>query len=275
MKAPIFKYKKDVAIVNFYGSDIPLVWIDQLGMPGVVFVDLVESMGLDYRSQSAKVKEDPFYMMGEVVVRGRPTLVLPIIKLNAYLFRINPNKIDPNRVIVKNGQEVNLRAMILKYQEECAIVLSDYWNHGMAVNARDIPYGGDQTDVMGPVAQSRPRLGRVIANYCDYAERQHGHPIDVDVVMEALHNIFGDYIDVSLVKDPTLAAQGLGSGRDLMLLSVMEQAAADALKKLQYENLHPRDTLQGVSEYVAQTLVNLGNKFMEPKPTWNRGNGLF
>lgn len=128
---------------------------------------------------------------------------------------------------------------------------------------------------MGPVAQSRPRLGRVIAAYCDYSERQHRHSLDVDVIIEALHNIFGDYVDISIVKDPTLAAQGLGSGRDLMLLSVMEQAAADALKKLQYEDLHPKDTLRGVSEYVAQTLVNLGNKFMEPKPTWNKGNGLF
>lgn len=271
------KYQRmqGVQWVNFYGDEIPLVWIEEREMPGVVLVNICEALGLDYATQFAKVSEDTeFFRPASVVINGRPTLTIPINKINSWLFRINPNRVTG--FVTRGAVDIDKRMLLIKYQEECSMVLSDYWIHGVAINARQTPYVevGEDVEWLGPVAATRPRLLRAIAAYCDYLDKSHGVILEVDNLIDAIKNIFGKFIDITLVNNPELAARGVCSGRDLWQLALMENATADFLRNNVIKNMHPEDVLDAIEDYISKTTENLGHHFIRVRDTWNFGNGL-
>lgn len=269
---------REIDVVNFYGDELAVVSIPELNTLGVALVDICKSLNIDYSTQFRKVSEQPRFQGHSVEIKGRRVLTIPITKLNAFLFSINPNSVGDG-FITRNGVDVSKKDMLIKYQDECAIVLHDYWMHGLSINNRKVPYLMDDEDVSpnyGPVAASRPRLRRVMVSFCDYAEQECQYPIVMDDLYTGLTNIFADFVPVPLIKDPSLATSksDIYSARDLWMLAILENAAADALKNIQFKALDVSQAFNLVDEYLIRTVEVLGHHFVTIRSTFNHGNGI-
>lgn len=110
--------------VAFHGDTVVLVGKD--GQPYVAMKPVVGNMGLDWKSQHAKLGEKFGSVMAEITTTGVDgkqygMTCLPLRKLAAWLYSISPNKVAPE-----------LRDKIVQYQEECDEVLWNYWIKGAA-----------------------------------------------------------------------------------------------------------------------------------------------
>lgn len=113
--------------VPFYEDTVVLV--GQNNEPYVAMKPVVVNMGLDWESQLRKLGEkfsattvEMTVVAGDGKLRGM--ICLPLKKLPAWLYSINPNKVKPE-----------LRDKIIRYQEECDDALWDYWTKGSATRA--------------------------------------------------------------------------------------------------------------------------------------------
>lgn len=97
--------------------------------PCVAVKPIVEGLGLDWRSQQAKITASSRYGHMSIPLQtagGKQEMIcIPLRKLNGWLFSINPAKVRED-----------LREKVIAYQEECFEVLYKYWNEGIAVNHR-------------------------------------------------------------------------------------------------------------------------------------------
>lgn len=115
--------------VPFHNAELFLV--EHNGQPYTPLRQIVQGMGLDWASQFTKIKqkfatcvvEITMQILGDDQVRSHTCI--PVRKLPAWLYSVNPNKVKPE-----------LRDTVIKYQEECDDVLWDYWTKGIAVNPR-------------------------------------------------------------------------------------------------------------------------------------------
>lgn len=106
--------------VPFYEDTVVLVGKDN--EPLVSMKPIVINMGLDWKSQHAKVTDRFSSVMVEITTTGGDgkqyaMTCLPLRKLPAWLYSISPNKVKPE-----------LRDKIIRYQEECDDALWDYWS---------------------------------------------------------------------------------------------------------------------------------------------------
>jgi hypothetical protein len=105
-----------------------LLLVDNGGVPFVPMKPVVDGMGLDWKSQHAKLTAGRFsstmVMITMVAEDGhrRKMSCLPLRKLPGWLTSIHANKVRPE-----------LREGIIAYQNECDDVLWSYWNDGLAV----------------------------------------------------------------------------------------------------------------------------------------------
>lgn len=111
--------------VTFDGDS--LVLASHEGEPYVVMKPAVSALGLDWKSQHAKLTEKFSATMGIITTvaedgKLREMLSLPLRKFPGWLYTINPSKVAPE-----------LRDKILRYQNECDEVLWAYWTSGVAV----------------------------------------------------------------------------------------------------------------------------------------------
>lgn len=130
--------------IEFYGDTLEIV--DMNGQPGVTARRLVENLGLDWSTQREKL-QDPLFNcrhMPSVGADGkqREMLVLPVDRLPAFLFSINPKKVRED-----------LQEKLAYYRLECAGVLYNYWAKGYAINPRQTPEGAlkDYSEGVGAV----------------------------------------------------------------------------------------------------------------------------
>jgi hypothetical protein len=105
-----------------------LVAIEHDGKPYVAMRQIVENLGLDWKSQSIKINErfDSTVQVITTVAKDgkqRSMLCLPIIVLPGYLYSISPSKVKPE-----------LRELVKSYQTECTEVL---YNHFTGRAARE------------------------------------------------------------------------------------------------------------------------------------------
>lgn len=110
--------------VPFYEDIMVLVNHEQ--QPFVAMKPVVENMGLDWKSQQVKLIEkfnSTRVIITSVAEDGKPRdmVCLPLRKLPAFLYSINPEKVKPA-----------LRDKIRRYQEECDEALWNYWSKGSA-----------------------------------------------------------------------------------------------------------------------------------------------
>lgn len=120
-----------ISTINFHGQDL-LAIKDNDGNMFVAMKPIVEGMGLSWPRQFRKLQENKTkYLSCHMAIQvpgddqTRETLFIPINKLNAWLFSVNPEKVRKD-----------IRPGIIRYQEECAFVLYEYWHKGVAVNPR-------------------------------------------------------------------------------------------------------------------------------------------
>lgn len=110
--------------VPFYGDT--LVLVDHAGQPFVAMKPIVENMGLYWTGQHAKLT-DKFGATIQIICtvgedgRQRDMVCLPLRKIPAFLYSVNPSKVKPE-----------LREKIVRYQDECDDALWDYWANGSA-----------------------------------------------------------------------------------------------------------------------------------------------
>ena len=116
--------KTELMPVPFYGDT--LVLVNEEGTPFVAMRAIVENMGLAWQVQHRKLTEK-FGATVTIMVtvgedgRNREMVCLPLRKLPAWLYSVNPNKVAPE-----------LRDKIIQYQNECDDALWDYWTKGQA-----------------------------------------------------------------------------------------------------------------------------------------------
>ena len=147
--------------------------LDYQGEPFAPVKPIVENMGMDWASQTAKLKANkerwsvsiietispkgianittPSLMGGE-----QKMLCMPVRKLPAFFASISPNKVKPE-----------LRPKIIRYQNECDEVLWRYWTQGKAertssnpipavpVQSADAPITPDQQCTLQAIAKQR------------------------------------------------------------------------------------------------------------------------
>ena len=110
--------------VSFHGDTI--FCINHNDQPYTAMRPIVENMGLDWRSQQAKITSCNRWSVVNITTvaqdgKERQALCMPVRKLPAFLASINPKKVKPE-----------LRERIELYQAECDEVLWQYWTEGQA-----------------------------------------------------------------------------------------------------------------------------------------------
>lgn len=111
--------------VPFLGNELIIVSND--GEPYVVMRSIVDSMGLDWKSQYNKIFQRFRSCVVEITmqlpydVQRRKVVCMKLKKLPAWLYTIQPNKVKPE-----------IRERIIRFQEECDEVLWQYWTTGVA-----------------------------------------------------------------------------------------------------------------------------------------------
>ncbi len=106
--------------VFFHNTHLSIV--EHNGQPYTPMKPIVEGMGLDWKSQYRKIVKKFKTCMVKMTIQlfgdsqSREVVMLPLRKLPAWLYSVEPNKVKPE-----------LRDTVIKYQEECDDVLWDYW----------------------------------------------------------------------------------------------------------------------------------------------------
>ena len=116
----------DVAVpstVSFRSTELML--LDRGGDPYVPMKPVVEGIGLNWKSQHAKLSSSRFAStMVEITIvaadgKTRGMSCLPLRKLPGWLMTLYPNKVRPE-----------IRAQVVAYQDECDDVLWVHWLRG-------------------------------------------------------------------------------------------------------------------------------------------------
>ena len=119
---------KEIHKVNDLGAVLAIM-VDENGQPMVPVHPVVEAIGLGYADEYQRLKGDRRFGASKMRVRHGDDVieevVVPLTKLHAFLFSINPDHVSP---------EAAARREL--FQNECVDVLNDYWNKGMAINDR-------------------------------------------------------------------------------------------------------------------------------------------
>ncbi|WP_371915939.1 phage antirepressor N-terminal domain-containing protein [Pseudomonas sp. B19(2017)] len=118
------------SVIPFRSAKLLLVERD--GQPFIPMKPVVEGMGLDWKSQHAKLQGSRFNaIMVMITTTGADgkqyeMACLPLRKLAGWLMSIHASKVRPE-----------LRDGVIDYQNECDDALWSYWNQGRAVNHRE------------------------------------------------------------------------------------------------------------------------------------------
>ncbi|MFP8677659.1 phage antirepressor N-terminal domain-containing protein [Enterobacter asburiae] len=118
----------NTSYVPFNGQQI--ITAMAAGIAYVAMKPIVENLGMSWGTQQQKLarhigKFGCIHMNIPSAGGIQKMLVLPLKKLNGWLFSINPEKV-----------RADIRDNLIQYQEECFTVLHDYWTKGEAKNPR-------------------------------------------------------------------------------------------------------------------------------------------
>ncbi|MCG9949203.1 hypothetical protein MIB43_004620 [Providencia rettgeri] len=109
--------------IQFHGQQI--ITAMEEGVAYVAMKPIVENLGMSWSTQLRKINEnnDKFNCVHMNMVatdkKLRDVLCMPLKKLNGWLFSINPSKVKES-----------IRSKLVAYQEECFLVLHEYWTTG-------------------------------------------------------------------------------------------------------------------------------------------------
>lgn len=116
-----------LASVHFYQDN--LILINQENEPFVAMKPIVVQMGLVWAAQYVKIMEKFNPVVSIIETTGEDgkqyeMICLPLRKLTAWLYSINPNKVAPE-----------IKDKVIQYQEECDDVFWKYWTTRFSGNA--------------------------------------------------------------------------------------------------------------------------------------------
>lgn len=114
--------------VQFHNDTI--FCLEHNGEPYTPVRPIVENLGLSWGNQSEKLQEAEHFNCCHIRTvaadcKEREMLCLPVRKLAAFLYTINPNKV-----------RADLKEKLIQYQNECDDVLWQYWTKGRAVSSK-------------------------------------------------------------------------------------------------------------------------------------------
>ena len=116
-----------IVAIPFHGQTVQSVEVD--GKPHVVFRPLVESIGLDYRSQSRRLSGKSWAGMVKMTIpsKGGPQEMtcIDVRTLTMWLATIDENRVSEEA-----------RPLVVAYQNEVADAIESYWTQGGAINPR-------------------------------------------------------------------------------------------------------------------------------------------
>ena len=115
--------------VSFYGNSLYIV--EHNGEPYTPMKPIVKGMGIDWTGQFVKLRnQKEKFGCRDISIPSvggiQEMLCIPLRKLSGWLFSINPAKVKES-----------IRPKVIQYQEECFVVLHDYWTKGEATNPRN------------------------------------------------------------------------------------------------------------------------------------------
>lgn len=120
--------KVDVVAIPFHGEKILTVDVD--GNPHIVLKPVLESIGLDYWGQVAKLRGRSWAVTGQRPATGADGKTYQMVTCDVQTFLMLLATIDENRV------GVDVKPKLVLYQREVARAIEDYWTKGKAINPR-------------------------------------------------------------------------------------------------------------------------------------------
>lgn len=300
-------------LINFFGEPIAVVEteLEVNGrvepVLGVVARRLVEQLGLDWSSQLQKLRddEDNRYRAFEGRAVGPDgkeysSTIIPLNAVNAFLFSINrKNLSDDDLVTTRNADgstyQESKKKKLIRYQDECATVLYDYWQHGAAMNFRANPSDIDSQKTYDILKTSRKRYNNMFNNLvASILERKGKRGPDFEeavaeftgkleqqvreqivVCMDAAEVDF----DKGLIRyrgEPGLHEM---SGMEAIRITILENCVCDLIGQFNRKDIGDGEQyeviFQMLPEYFDDYLANVGDQVLMMRSTFNRGRGLF
>jgi hypothetical protein len=112
-----------VTTIDFHGTTLLAIGGKTPGETLVAMKPVVEGMGLDWKSQHAKLASHPVLSKAMVLVtipwegKGQPMTAVPLTRLSFWLATIQPKRIP----------DEDVRSAVIAYQEKCADVLFEHF----------------------------------------------------------------------------------------------------------------------------------------------------
>lgn len=305
------------AIFNFFGEPIAVIeteievkvadGVRVEPVLGVVAKRLSEQLGIDWKTQYEKLAndEDNRYGCFEAKAEGPDgkmysALIIPLTSINAFLFAVNPKKIPAEDTVetkLVTGEVIreSKRAKLIRYQDECAMALHDYWIHGAAMNFRANPSELDSQKTYDILQTSRKRYNNMFNNLVGSVVESKGHrgeafEQEIKVFADTLDREVRDAIklcmnaqeldfDKGLIRKMGEAGVREISGMEAMHVSILENCVCDLIGLFKRKEIGNGEDysiiLDTLPEYFSDYLNNVGNQVLNMRSTYNRGKGLF
>lgn len=125
------KHTTSVQLIDFHGDNISTCQDERTSKVYCVPREIAEHMGMSWPTQRRKLVESLMFQRHTSRVHmntpggEQEVFLLDIDYLPAWLSGISLERVSPDA-----------RDKLLRYQEECAMALRDYWTRGMTVNPR-------------------------------------------------------------------------------------------------------------------------------------------
>lgn len=258
-------YIQDIKTVNFYGD--PLLTFMYNEQHYVAVEPVITYMGLDWDHYRRKLIDnmveamhdgviDRFQAVQAVILKDGVEVSLvsmPLRRLPGFLFNINPNQI-------KNPE---VRERVVRYQDECFVVLHDYWMHGLAANLRTNPSDID-SGYKDARAFSRPALAKACQRLAAHAAK-----IGKAAEEESTYNTMVTYaysrlgISSSVVSDRMkLDKDPFLSGFQSLKLAYIEMCIVAGVDHVIAYDYDLDDLPMYIEEHVTRKLESVGHDFM-------------
>lgn len=301
------------AFINFFGEPIAVIEteIDVGGkiepILGVVARRLVEQLGLEWRGQYEKLKddEDNRYNAFEAKAEAADgkmyvSTILPLTSVNAFLFSINRKNLRDDDLVTTTladgtSFKESKKVKLIRYQDECQMALHDYWIHGAAMNFRAEPSELESQKTYDILLASRKRFNNMFNNLVEAViDKQGKRGEEFEEAIKDFANVLEEEVreairmclnaseldfDKGLIRK--FGETGLRpiSGMEAMYVSILENCVCDLIGQFRRKEIGDGEDYSVIMailpDYFAEYLDNVGNQVLNMRSTFNRGKGLF
>lgn len=174
----------EIVHIPFHGDELQAVDIDS--KPYIVFRRVVESLGLDYSTQLAKLRGRSWVSRRDIPTTGADGKTYTMVTVSEATFLMWLATVNENKVADR------VRPLLVAYQTESSDALRDYWTKGAAINPRYSP--AEQAAVLAALtgvvdagwldAKGRQLAGRVLGEAPEFDEKTK--PLTVSIYLDQM-----------------------------------------------------------------------------------------